>query len=57
MFLALWIVKKKNHVLDKTISGISLVVYSTPAFVLGVLLIYFFSVQLNLFPISGLESH
>jgi peptide/nickel transport system permease protein len=56
LFLAIWVVKKKNHVLDKTISGISLVVYSTPAFVLGVLLIYFFSVQLNLFPISGLES-
>ncbi len=56
LFLALWVVKKKNHILDKTISGISLVVYSTPAFVLGVLLIYFFSVQLNLFPISGLES-
>jgi len=56
LFLALWVVKRKNDKLDKTISGISLVVYSTPAFVLGVLLIYFFSVQLNLFPISGLES-
>jgi len=46
LFLALWVVKRKNVALDKTISGISLVVYSTPAFVLGVLLIYFFSVQL-----------
>lgn len=56
LLLALWVVKKKNITLDKTVSGISLVVYSTPAFVLGVLLIYFFSVQINLFPISGLES-
>ncbi|MBP1682557.1 MAG: Peptide/nickel transport system permease protein, partial [Ignavibacteriaceae bacterium] len=34
----------------------SLFIYSIPAFVLGVALIYIFSVSLNLFPISGLKS-
>ncbi len=56
MLLALWVVKKQNVSLEKTISSLSLVIYSTPAFVLGVLLIYFFSVQFEIFPISGLES-
>jgi peptide/nickel transport system permease protein len=37
-------------------SNISLLVYSIPAFVLGVALIYIFSVSLDLLPISGLKS-
>lgn len=54
--LALFTAKKQNKNLDNALSGISLLVYSIPAFVLGVSLIYIFSVQLNLFPISGLKS-
>lgn len=56
MLLAIFVVKRKNQLLDKSISNIALLVYSTPAFVLGVLLIFFFSVKINLFPASGLTS-
>lgn len=54
--LAFFSVKKINGALDKIISGSTLVIYATPAFVVGVFLIYIFSVQFNLFPTSGLES-
>lgn len=54
--LALLTAKKQNKSLDKILSGLSLLVYSIPAFVLGVGLIFIFSVQLNLYPISGLKS-
>jgi peptide/nickel transport system permease protein len=54
--LALWIIKKKNRRLENFVSNTSLFVYSIPAFVLGVALIYLFSVHLNLFPLSGLKS-
>ena len=54
--LAVWIIKKQNRRLENFISDTSLLVYSIPSFVLGVALIYFFSVNLNLFPVSGLKS-
>ena len=54
--LALWVIKKQNRRLENFISNTALLVYSIPAFVLGVALIYLFSVNLNLFPISGLKS-
>jgi peptide/nickel transport system permease protein len=54
--LALWIIKKKNRRLENLISNTSLFVYSIPAFVLGVALIYLLSVHLNLFPLSELKS-
>ena len=54
--LALWVIKKQNRRLENFISNTSLLMYSIPAFVLGVALIYLFSVNLNLFPISGLKS-
>lgn len=54
--LALWVTKKQNRNLNNFFSGLSLFIYSIPAFVLGVGLIYIFSVQLNLFPVSGLKS-
>ena len=54
--LALWVIKKQNRRLENFISNTALLVYSIPAFVLGVALIYLFSVSLNLFPISGLKS-
>jgi len=56
LWLALWVIKKRKKWLDKFVTNSSLFVYSIPAFVLGVALIYIFSVKLNLFPISGLES-
>jgi peptide/nickel transport system permease protein len=42
--------------MEKFYSNFFLFVYSIPAFVLGVGLIYIFSVHLDLFPISGLKS-
>jgi len=54
--LALWIIKKQRRLLGNIVTSTSLFVYSIPAFVLGVALIYVFSVSLNLFPISGLKS-
>ena len=54
--LALWIIKKQRRLLENFVTNFSLFVYSIPAFVLGVALIYIFSVSLNLFPISGLKS-
>lgn len=56
LYLSVFIVKRNSRFLDNSISNISLIIYSTPAFVLGVFLIYVFSVQLNLFPLSGLKS-
>lgn len=56
IWLALWIIKKRKKWLDKFVTNSSLLIYSIPAFVLGVALIYIFSVNLNLFPISGLKS-
>lgn len=56
MLLALWVIKKQKRWLENFISNLSLFVYSIPAFVLGVVLIYIFSVTLNMFPISGLKS-
>jgi len=56
IWLALWVIKKRNKWLDNFVTNSSLFVYSIPAFVLGVVLIYVFSVKLNLFPISGLKS-
>lgn len=54
--LALWVIKKQNKNLDNILSNFSLLIYSIPVFVLGVALIYLLSVQLNLFPTSGLKS-
>jgi peptide/nickel transport system permease protein len=56
LLLSLFVVKKKNKWIDNSVSNIALLIYSTPAFVLGVLLIFIFSVHLNLLPTSGLRS-
>lgn len=54
--LALWVIKKQNRSFENLMSNASLLVYSIPAFVLGVALVLVFSVNINLFPISGLKS-
>ncbi|MBT8379690.1 MAG: ABC transporter permease [Ignavibacteria bacterium] len=54
--LAIFVARRKNTFLNKAVSDFSLFIYSIPSFVLGVFLIYLFSVVLNLFPISGLKS-
>jgi peptide/nickel transport system permease protein len=56
IIISLWVIRRKNRLLENFLNDLSLFVYSIPAFVLGVGLIYIFSAQLNLFPISGLKS-
>ena len=56
ILLSVCVTKKHNNKLNNIISNSSILVYSIPAFVLGVALIYIFSIGLNLFPISGLHS-
>ena len=56
IWLALLVIKKQSRWLDNFVSNASVLAYSIPAFVLGVALIYVFSVSFNLFPISGLNS-
>jgi peptide/nickel transport system permease protein len=54
---AIFVAKKEIVWLDKLISNISLAAYSTPSFVLGVILILIFSIKLDIFPTSGLKSY
>jgi peptide/nickel transport system permease protein len=54
--LAIFVSHRKSKILSRGISNLTLFVYSVPAFVLGVFLIYLFSVTFNVFPISGLRS-
>lgn len=56
LWLAIRVFRSKIEWIEKFLSGFSLFVYSIPAFVLGVGLIYIFSIHLNLLPISGLKS-
>jgi peptide/nickel transport system permease protein len=56
IWLAVLVTRKQNKLLENFASNFSLLVYSVPAFVVGVTLIYIFSVNFNLFPISGLKS-
>ncbi len=53
MYFALIAVKNINGIFDKIFSKLMVIAYATPTFVIGVLLIYIFSVKLNLFPSSG----
>jgi len=46
-YLAIKSVRKKGTTFDKVVSKLSLIVYATPAFVLGVFLIYIFSIQIT----------
>jgi len=55
-YLAVYTIQKQNKNTDNLISSLSLIFYSTPAFVIGVLLIYLLAVQVDLFPTSGFTS-
>lgn len=54
--LALRSVRNAGSIFDKVLNKISIIVYATPAFVLGVFLIFLLSVNIDLFPSSGLKS-
>ena len=48
--------RKAGGFYDKFLSKSSLIVFAIPSFVLGVMLVYFFSVQLDWLPTSGIKS-
>lgn len=60
MVVSFWLsiksVKKINGFFDKTLSNLTLLVYATPVFVIGVFLVFIFSELLNIFPSSGARS-
>lgn len=56
IWLAIKVSRKKNRVAAKLTENLALFVYSIPAFVLGVVLILIFSVEIDLLPISGVQS-
>jgi len=55
-WLAVRSVKNINGSFDRSVDKLSLLVYATPSFVIGLILILIFSVQLDLFPTSGTKS-
>ena len=55
-YLALRTIRGKGKSFDTVVLYLSLIVYAIPAFVLGLSLVYIFSVQLKVFPSSGLHS-
>ena len=61
MIVSFWLsiksVKKINGLFDRALSNITLLIYATPVFVIGVFLVFIFSELLNIFPSSGLSSY
>ena len=53
---AIYTVKKRKPALEKIMDGFALAVYSMPTFLLGVFLVYLFSVTLNILPSADLYS-
>lgn len=56
LFLALWAFNHHKKLLDKFLSKGSIILYAVPSFVSGLFFVYIFSVQLKLFPSSGIKS-
>jgi len=54
--LVYFVVRYNSKLIAKILSNINLTLYSIPAFITSVFLIYLFSYQLNIFPSSGLSS-
>ncbi|MGQ9643464.1 MAG: ABC transporter permease [Ignavibacterium sp.] len=56
-YSALWAIRRKNQFADKLLRKSSIVLYVIPGFVLGLILIFIFSVQLDLLPSNGFKSY
>lgn len=54
--LALWAFHHHRKLLDRLLSRGSIILYAVPSFVSGLFFVYLFSVQLKLFPSSGIKS-
>lgn len=55
-FAAIISIKYRHRPVDNLMSKLSIIFYSLPVFIVGVILVYVFSVQLNIFPSSGIHS-
>jgi len=55
-YLAKTAYRNEGKFLDRFLSASSIIVFSVPAFIVGLILIYIFSVQLDLLPTSGIKS-
>jgi peptide/nickel transport system permease protein len=47
---------KEGKLFDRLISKVSIVLFSTPTFVIGLILVYLFSVKLDILPTSGIKA-
>lgn len=56
-YTAIIAIKRKNKFTDRMLRKSSMVLYVTPGFVLGLILIYIFSVQLDLLPSGSFKSY
>jgi peptide/nickel transport system permease protein len=54
--LAKYSFNRQGKLIDKIFSKLSIILFSVPTFVLGLILVYIFSVKLDLFPTSGIKS-
>ena len=54
--LAKYSFTKKGKMINKLFSKLSIIVFSLPSFVLGLVLVYIFSVKLDILPTSGIKS-
>ncbi|MCX8105080.1 MAG: ABC transporter permease [Ignavibacterium album] len=56
-YSAIFSLRSKNSLFDKLIRKTSIIIYVTPAFVLGLILVFIFSVQFDLLPSGGFKSY
>jgi len=54
--LAKYSFRKQGKTVDRLFSKSSIIIFSVPTFVIGLILVYIFSVKLDLFPTSGIKS-
>jgi peptide/nickel transport system permease protein len=54
--LAKYSFSKEGKLVDRLFSKISIILFSVPTFVIGLILVYIFSVKLDLMPTSGIKS-
>jgi peptide/nickel transport system permease protein len=54
--LAKYSYNKQGKLIDKSLSKLSIILFSVPTFVIGLILVYIFSVKLDILPTSGIKS-
>ena len=55
--LGTWAAYRQGSWIDRAVMGFSVVGFSVPVFVIGYILVYVFSVQLDWFPVQGYQPH